>query len=78
MFFFEIYFAMEGSWGWGCKQGHPKPGGNHGKIRAEKDPTDGRGKEDDFNSVSGKTLLRAVHHYCLSRLTGNSAAKVSR
>lgn len=37
--FLGIYFAVEGTWGWGYKQGPQKPGGSCGKIRAAADPS---------------------------------------
>lgn len=49
--FLGIYFAVEGSWGWGFAQGLQKPGGTHGKSRAEVDPIDGCGEEDECNST---------------------------
>lgn len=58
--FLEIYFSVEGTWGWGYKQSLLKPGGSHGKIRADRHLIDGRGKEEGFNSLSGITLLRAA------------------
>lgn len=58
--FLEIYFAVEGTWGWGYKQSLLKPGGSHGKIRADRHPIDVCGQEEGFNSLQGIALLRAV------------------
>lgn len=58
--FLEIYFALEGTWGWGYKQILLIPGGSHGKIRADRHPIDGCGKEEGFNSLLGIALLTAV------------------
>lgn len=55
-----MYFVVDGTYGLGYKQGLLKPGGSHGKIRIDADPTDEPCKECDSNSIWGNAFLKAI------------------